>query len=130
MEVSLHDYFESKIAALREFVEQHIETSRRERDLVAKAYEESERKTAEGLNQRLEGFNKFREQLREQAASFITRETYEQALNALELRYDAQFEGQDKRITALETDRARLYVAGIILMIIVQLALRYVLPFK
>lgn len=83
-EVVLYREFQQALAAIErrfvQFLENHArEVERNERELA---------RTQADLNRRLEGMNEFREQLRLQAATFVTRELYEPNHTELRRRLD------------------------------------------
>lgn len=71
----------------------HIDQHRADEKAIGKATEQ--------LNQRLEGMNEFRDQLREQATTFMRIDTYTQAHITLENRVEALGDSLEAKIDAL-----------------------------
>lgn len=83
-EVSVREYVEALIASVEGRLErmdlaerERIDALRREMGLIADASSEAIRKAEAATERRFEGVNEFREQLRAQAAAFLTREVFD-----------------------------------------------------
>jgi hypothetical protein len=124
-----------EVALLKENVERiavlHAEAHAREHALTQTALEKAER----AMEHRLEGLNEFRGQLRDQAATFASRDLVDSRLATLSIRQDEATERIEARLKLLEHNSANLQGrlwsmgAGVaLLMTVLTLALRWVAP--
>jgi len=71
--VSLHDHFSSLLVAMREVLIARIEALREYTDTRFKAQEDATERARASMEKRLDGMNEFRDTLKDQGATFITK---------------------------------------------------------
>lgn len=76
---------ETEVALVKQEITLYKESQDREQSLIKEALNKSE----SSMDHRLEAMNEFRSQLDRQAGTFITRESYETALDALSEKFDS-----------------------------------------
>lgn len=115
MDVSLKEYVESLMSGHKELHEASLaiwDDHRREHAAEARARE----KASESLGDRLNAMNEFRGQLKDQQATFITRDMYDQRLGAADDRINKLENTQAMQMGA--TQRT-LWIVGIMLTMVV-----------
>ena len=105
---ALADTSARETALLKDQVERiatlHADAHGREHKLNQDAIAKAE----QAMEQRWEGANKFREQLTEQAATFVRRDMLDTQLASLNARYEQEFKILNQRLMALEHNSATL----------------------
>jgi len=69
-------YFRHTVVGLKEYVDMRFSESEKAKDNALHSIEIARREAQTAMEKRLEGMNEFRDQLRDQATRFITREEY------------------------------------------------------
>lgn len=97
-----------KEISLREHLEAQIEGVRRELSLVQKNEQQAVEKAEASMNKRLDSMNEFRVQLKDQAATFATREVLDKVIIDVTDRLDRQerdFRATVSRVASDVSDR-------------------------
>ena len=104
--VSLRDYVDQSVVETRKYFERRNDELGRFFESRIESLERATRTASDQMDKRLEGMNEFRETLREQAATFVTRtelearkEMVDRELKALE-KYKNQMEGKASQLQA------------------------------
>ena len=69
-------YFRHTVVGLKEYVDMRFSESEKAKDNALHSIEIARREAQTAMEKRLDGMNEFRDQLRDQASRFITREEY------------------------------------------------------
>ena len=69
-------FFKHTVVGLKEYVDMRFSESDKAKDNALHSIEEARKEAQTAMEKRLEGMNEFRDQLRDQASRFITREEY------------------------------------------------------
>lgn len=143
--VSLRDYFNHRLDNLREFLEARLWDYVKAHDAIHVLLQKSLDDTAKQLSSRLEGMNEFRDQLKDQAQLFVTRDmldgfrnTVRAELDGLEDKLNNRVNSDGQRIASLEkfqtTIESRIVAVGVaftilnILIVAIGLAITYLVP--
>lgn len=97
-----------KDISLREHIEAQIAGVRRELLLIQEAQKTAVQKAEETMSKRLDSMNEFRQQLKDQAATFASRELVDKMNKDMDERLDRQerdFRSALTRVTAEQGDR-------------------------
>ncbi len=129
--ITLREHLEGRISALAAHINDAIRSveessverlagMRREVGRIQEASQAAVNKAEQSMNKRLDGMNEFRQQLKDQGATFVTRDQFEE----LNKRIVEQFESRDKRLSMVE--RFTWLLTGA--LVILQVLARYIPP--
>lgn len=143
--ISLKDYFNHRLDNLREFLEARLWDYVKAHDNIHTLLQKSLDETAKQLATRLEGMNEFRDQLKDQAQLFVTRDmldgfrnTFRAEMVGMEDKLNTRIDSANIRLVGLEkfqtTIESRIVAVGVaftilnILIVAIGLAITYLVP--
>lgn len=106
--VPLREHIEALIVALRQETASSFASVRREFDATDRTAKEATDKANSAMDKRLDHMNEFRDQLRDQAAKFVTRDLVDERIVALEKLLNGKTDSNGERIGRLETKGSNL----------------------
>jgi ABC-type antimicrobial peptide transport system permease subunit len=112
---ALKEYLESKIGALKEYTESRFEAYKVYTESRLVSLEKATSIAASNMEKRLEGMNEFRDQLRDQTGTFITRIEIESQIKKIE--EDIKVLRESKANLEGKASQQSVYIAYLIALI-------------